>query len=275
MMSTRSFQFIQLLLIIFFSILIFQHTIYASTVRETFQKTIEFEEGGFLSLSNSNGDIEIKSWDKNEVEIVAHKRIKAEDKETAEKLMEHLKIDIQEHDGEIIIETSYPKGSSGGGIFSWLFGKGKASYLVEYEIKVPEKIDLNIHTTNGGLRIENIAGKLRLESTNGKINAREIKGLTRCETTNGNIRVEFDDVSVGDEMTFRTTNGSIKLYLPDDYGADDVDLKTTNGQINSDFPMSGSSNRRSKKKFRGSIKDGDRELTCSTTNGSIHLMVND
>ena len=76
-------------------------------------------------------------------------------------------------------------------------------------------------------------------------------------------------------MTFRTTNGSIKLYLPEDYGADDVELKTTNGHIDSDFPMSGSSGRKSKKRFRGSINKGNRELSCSTTNGNIHLLVND
>jgi DUF4097 and DUF4098 domain-containing protein YvlB len=257
------------------AILFFQQLLMASTVRETFQKNITFESGGFLSLTNTNGDIEIISWEKNEVEIIAYKKVRAEDRETAEKLMKKLVVEVQESSDEIIVETRYPRSSSSGGIFSWLFGRGNASFSVEYEIKVPENIDLNIHTTNGGVKIEKITGRLRLESTNGKIHAREINGLTRCKTTNGNIKVEFDDVSEGDEMTFRTTNGSIKLYLPEDYAADDVELKTTNGRIDSDFPMSGSSSRKSKKRFRGSIKEGDRELTCSTTNGSIHLLIND
>ncbi len=257
------------------AILAFQQTLMASTVRETFQKNIRFESGGFLSVSNTNGDIEIISWDKNQVEIIAYKKVQAENRETAEKLMKKLEVKVHESGDEIIVETSYPKSSSSGGFFGWLFGKGGASFTVEYEIKVPENIDLNIHTTNGGVKIDNITGRLRLESTNGKIDAREISGLTRCKTTNGNIKVEFDDVSEGDEMTFRTTNGSIKIYLPEDYGADNVELKTTNGHIDSDFPMSGSSGRKSKKRFRGSINEGDRELTCSTTNGSIHLLVND
>ena len=116
MVNIRTSRFVQFLLIIFFSSLVFQHNLNASTVRDTFKKNIDFKEGGFLSLSNSNGDIEIESWDKNEVEIIAYKRVKAEDKETAAKLMERLKIDIREHDGGIIIETSYPSGSSGGGL---------------------------------------------------------------------------------------------------------------------------------------------------------------
>jgi len=261
--------------IIILAILAFQHTSMASTVRETFQKNITFESGGFLSLTNTNGDIEIISWEKNEVEIIAYKKVRAENRETAEKLMQKLEVEIQEGRDEIIVETRYPKSSHSGGVFNWLFGKGNASFSVEYEIKVPENIDLNIHTTNGGVKIDNITGRLRLESTNGKIDARDISGLTRCKTTNGNIKVEFDDVPEGDEMTFRTTNGSIKIYLPEDYGADNVELKTTNGHIDSDFTMSGRSGRKSKKRFRGSINEGDRELICSTTNGSIHLLVND
>ncbi len=275
MTNPKFSQSVQIILIIFFSLLIFHQTIFASTARDTFKKNINFKEGGFLSLSNSNGNVEIISWDKDEIEIVAYKEVKAKDRETADKLMERLEIDIRESDDEIIIETYFPKGSSGGGFFGWLFGKGGASFSVEYEIKVPKKIDLNIYTTNGGIRVEEISGRLRIESTNGKINAREISGLTRCKTTNGSIRVEFDEVSDGDEMTFRTTNGSIKLYLPEDYGADDVELKTTNGHIDSDFPMSGSSGRKSKKRFRGSINEGTRELSCSTTNGNIYLLVND
>ena len=275
MVKSRISQIIYNNLIISLLFLAFQQNLIASTVTETFQKKVDFNNGGFLSLSNTNGDIEIKSWDNNEVEIIAYKKVKAGNRETAEMLMKRLEIEIRDSNDEIIIETNYPKGSSGGGFFGWIFGKDHASFSVEYEIKVPEEIDLNIHTTNGGVRIEKIAGRLRLESTNGKINARNINGLTRCKTTNGDIKVEFDDVPEGDEMTFRTTNGSIKIYLPENYGADDVELKAINGSVESDFPMSGNWSRKSKKKFRGSIREGNRELSCSTTNGSIRLLVND
>jgi DUF4097 and DUF4098 domain-containing protein YvlB len=275
MLKSRISQSAQIILILLISVLIFHQSIFASTAKNTFQKSINFSGGGYLSLSNSNGDVKIVSWDKDEVEIVAYKEVRAENRDTAEKLLQRLEIEIRESDGEIDIETSYPKDSSGKGFFGWLFGNGGASFSVEYEIKVPKNIDLNIYTSNGEVRVEEISGKLRLESTNGKINARDITGLTRCKTTNGSINIDFDEVSEGDEMTFKTTNGSIKLYLPEDYGADDVELKTTNGSINSDFPMSGTSSRKSKKRFQGAISEGNRELSCLTTNGSIHLLVND
>ena len=240
---------------------------FASTAKETFTKTIPFSPGGYLNLSNINGDVEIQAWERNEIEIIAYKEVKASERETAEKLLEKLVIIIEEKEGEVIIKTDYPRNSSGGDFFGWLFGESGKSFSVQYEIKVPKQVDLNIETTNGDVEVENIAGRLKLESTNGQISGREISGQSRCKTTNGSIKMEFTEISGDDKMTFKSTNGSIKLYLPDDFGAD-VDLKTTNGRISSDFPFTG---QKSKTHFSGTIIDNRNELSCSTTNGNIDL----
>lgn len=245
----------------------------ANTVHETFRKNISFNPGGFLSLENTNGSVEVVSWDKNEIEIVAYKEVRAGDRSTAEKLMEKIEIDIRESENEIIIKTHFPKSSSSNGLFGWLFGKGGNSISVEYEIKVPENIDLNLHTTNGGVIVDNIEGRLRLETTNGKIRGRNINGLARCHTTNGSIRMEFTDIPADEKLSFKTTNGSIKLYLPENFGGE-AELKTTNGRIDSDFSLS-DGRKKSKKRYYGKINDGDNVLICSTTNGSIYLYSGD
>jgi DUF4097 and DUF4098 domain-containing protein YvlB len=249
----------------------FLHLSFASTARETFKKTISFDQGGFMSLSNSNGDVEIVAWDKEEVEIIAYKVVRASDRETAEKLLKYLKIEIRERDDEIKIETEFPK-NSGSGFLGWLFGGGSNSFSVNYEIRVPQNIDLNIYTTNGGVEVEDICGRLRLESTNGSIIGRDVQGLAKCYTTNGSIKMNFEKASKKDKMAFKTTNGSIKLYFPDSFGAE-ADLKTTNGHIDCDFTLSGSS-RRSKKKFSGTMNHGGHDLYCKTTNGNIGIYIN-
>jgi len=248
-------------------LLFFIQNIYASTAREKFVKSISFKPGGFLSLSNTNGNVQVSSWENSEVEIIAYKEVKAADNETAEKMLKKLVIDVRERNGEIIIETDYPKGSGGGSFFSWLFGGDGKSFSVQYEIKVPHQIDLNLSTTNGNVEVEDIVGKLRLESTNGQISADEISGLTRCHTTNGSIDIEFREVLGDEKMSFKSTNGSIKLYLPGDFSGD-VDLKTTNGRITCDFPFEG---RKSRTHVSGEIGNRHRELSCKTTNGNIGL----
>lgn len=252
------------------SLLVISVQLQAKTISETFQKSLPFARGNLLTLSNENGDVEIKTWDKSEIEIIAHKRVKAKNDDQAEDMMAHLQIVINERDGSLDIKTDFPGGSNRDkGFFGWLFGKKNNEYSVEYIITIPKSADVNIATTNGSINVDDVTGRVRMESTNGEIRAENITGLVRCNTTNGSIKIDFDDIPEEDEMFFRTTNGSIRLYLPDDFGGD-VDLKTTNGKIDCDFPMSGEKHK-GRTSLRGHINSGDCEVTCSTTNGNIYL----
>jgi len=242
----------------------------AATVEEVTTRQIPFQQNGYLELINSNGSVDVQSWDKNEVEIKAYKRIRAASKGRAEELMRELKVEVEQTATEIKIETIAPPAlKKFGGFFDWLFSGDQNSFSVEYEIKVPRSIDLNISTTNGKVYCRQIRGKLRLNSTNGKIVAREIEGLVRSKTTNGSLDVELLSIPSGEEINFSTTNGSITLRLPDKYGAE-VNLKTTNGHIDSDFPCS-EQHGWSKSQMSGIIGDGSGTLYCKTTNGNIRL----
>ena len=255
-------------------VLLLTGTSLATTLEETFKKRIQFSPGGYLELSNTNGEIDVQSWDQDEVEIIAHKKVRAQGSENAHKLMERLEIIVSQRGEKIYIETKMPhRSGSGGGFFDWIFGRNENSCAVSYELRVPRQIDLNIGTTNGEINIRDINGRMRLNSTNGKISGKEITGLVKCKTTNGSIKMAFDQVPDEEEMSFRTTNGSIRVYLPRTFGGY-IDLQTTNGRIESDFHLS-STRKHSKKRFKGMVHDGNCDLTCTTTNGSIYLYYND
>jgi hypothetical protein len=102
-------QSVQIILLIFFSLLIFHQTIFASTARDTFKKNINFKEGGFLSLANSNGNVEIISWDKDEVEIIAYKEVRAKDRETADRLMERWRLIFVRAMMKLLSKPIFPK----------------------------------------------------------------------------------------------------------------------------------------------------------------------
>jgi len=258
----------------FFVILLLTGQLLATTLTETFEKTLPFKEGSLLSVSNENGNVEIDVWDKNEIEIIAYKKVRASDSDMAEKMMQDLQIEIQDHSGALDVKTRYPKGSGGkGGLFGWIFGGNNNNCSVEYKIRIPEKADLNIETTNGNVEVNDVSGRIRMESTNGEILAKEINGLVRCNTTNGSIKVDFENIPVEEDMFFKTTNGSIRLYLPENYGGH-VDLKTTNGEVDSEFHIK-EANYKKRTRLNGRINSGESDITCSTTNGSIYLYSTD
>jgi len=245
----------------------------ARELQETFKKNIPVENATRLTVDNRNGNIEVRSWDRDEVEIIAYKKVRADDRETAERLMEELQISITEVQNEIEVITEYPDRRSrnkGGGFFNWLLGgSGNTNYSVSYEIHVPKKFNLDVGSTNGRLEILDCEGRLRLETTNGKIIADDVAGSVRCKTTNGSINVSMRGVNEDDEMSFKSTNGSIKLFLPDNIDAE-IRARTTNGSISCDLPITERYSR-SKKKLEAVINDGGMMIYLKTTNGSIRI----
>ncbi len=245
---------------------------FATSLEETFKKKIPSENITSVSVYNQNGSIEVESWAEDQIEIIAYKKVRASNREKAEKLMEYLEIEIDKSGGNLRIETIHPRKNKDneGGFISWLFSLGdNGGASVDYVIKVPQKMDLDLHSTNGGLNVSNCEGTIDLKTTNGKIVAEDIIGSTNCRTTNGSIKAYLDKVYPKENMTFKSTNGSIKVYLPRNINAD-VEAKTTNGSISCDLPTKGES-KRSKRHFYGEINDGGSLIYLKTTNGSIRI----
>ena len=250
-------------------------TLIAREVEETFKKNIDIESATRLTVENSNGSIEISTWNRNEVGITAYKKVRAGSEEDALKLLESLEIDIIVHNDEIEVITKYPhsrhRGGGDDGFFGWIMGKSSyISYSVSYEIKVPDEFNLDLNSTNGRIEVDGTNGKMRLSTTNGKIIGNDVSGSAKCSTTNGSINVSFRNVAEEDEMSFTSTNGSIKLYLPADIKAD-VKAKTTNGSVKCDLPITDKYGR-SKKLLDAEINGGgDLSIYIKTTNGSIKI----
>jgi len=245
--------------------------LFAGEKQERTETNIPFQPGGYLHLKNENGDIHVTSWNEDMVHIIAFKRIHSSRKGNEDELLDQIEINIDQQGDELEIETRGPRSSDG--FLGRIFNRNKSSYSVDYEIHVPEQIDLNLENANGNIEVRGVEGKIRLETTNGNIEAHEIEGLAKCKTTNGSIYSEFEAVPDEDKMSFVTTNGSIKLFLPEDFGGE-LDLKTINGNIDSDFPIR-VEGRWSQKQFHGRVNEGNCDLHCSTVNGSIDLYYTD
>ncbi len=241
-----------------------------ATLDETFKKRIPVEDIEKLSVYNVNGSISVTAWDQPEIEIIAYKRIRAGSSAQAEKYLSELEIDIHETDEGLEVQTRIPRKAKGGGFFSWLLGESGGSISVSYEIKVPAKMDLEIHSTNGKLYLEGCRGFLKLFTTNGKITAENIQGTVDARTTNGSIKVVMEEMLPEEDLRLRTTNGSIRLYLPSDVNAV-LDAKTTNGSIRCELPLTErySGN---KKHLQGKINEGGPLIYLKTTNGSIKVL---
>ena len=87
--------------------------VYGETLEETVERTLPFAAGNRLSVSNTNGDVEIAAWDRDEIQIEARKKVRASSSERAEEAFEDLQINISESSDGVTIETEYPRRSGG------------------------------------------------------------------------------------------------------------------------------------------------------------------
>jgi DUF4097 and DUF4098 domain-containing protein YvlB len=248
-----------------FALALLALTASASTLEETFDRTVDVSPGAVLSLANVNGRVTIHAWDQPRVRIHADKKVDASS-DVAQQAMAQLKIEVSPMAGGVKVLTHYPK-QSDGGFFDWMFGT-HVNASVSYDVTVPRTMNLTLGNTNGAIEISDVRGSHHVETTNGHISLARCGGDVEAETTNGGIKAELLDVTPGKSVWLETTNGRISLAAPRTLAAR-VDASTTNGSINSELPVTTTTV--SRHTLRGTINGGGPELRLRTTNGSIEI----
>ena len=156
--------------------------------RTDFHYTYDLQPGGRLSLETGNGSVEITGWDQNKVEISGTKY------GSTETIRDEIKVDIDHRPDSVTIRTIRPSIHTGGG-------------GARYVIHVPRKTTLDpVTTSNGKIRVDDMASAVRLRTSNGSIRAGHVEGSFEARTSNGSIEVE----SVKGDAILHTSNGSIR-----------------------------------------------------------------
>jgi hypothetical protein len=100
-------------------------------------------------------------------------------------------------------------------------------WSVSYRLEVPAQTSLSLRSTNGGISINDVEGKISFRT------AGEVSG----RTNNGGVTVDLDGQTWrGTGLDVETSNGGVKLSIPAQYSAR-LDAGTENGGFNLDFPV--------------------------------------
>jgi len=234
-------------------------------VSETKEYNYELSPKGRISLSNVNGDIEIKGVTGNRVHIVAVK------KAGTQKYLDGMKIEIDARDELIRIETHYPQ--NGGGWFHWGDDEGRSG-SVSFSLEVPPGVELDtIETVNGDIEVRGVGGSVSIETVNGKIALEDLEGDAGLDTVNGTIDAQFSALGSGQRVNVDAVNGKIVIRLPENASAQ-IHAETLNGGIDADDfglkPEKGFVGR----DLDGNLGDGDARVNLDTVNGSITIKRN-
>jgi hypothetical protein len=109
--------------------------------------------------------------------------------------------------------------ASVGGTFSWLFGGPQ----LRVRVWVPREFSLDVRTSGGPIRIEEVTGEIRARTRDAPIELRSAEGSARLRTTDGAILVS----EMRGPVELRTGDGPIEVS----WVAGAVDARTGSGTV--------------------------------------------
>jgi len=224
-----------------------------------FTRIVALEPGGTLQLDNVLGDIEIRGWDKPEVEITAEedwgipfrgriwvpgRRIGTPD------------VEVETVDRVVKIRARLPE-------------REQEIRSLHFSLNVPRSVNLDgIRAKEGDVTIADIYGKVRVEVERGRIQVENFSGSLDLTVGRGSVDAEVLDVRPDDVLKIVARNGDISLLLPGD-AAVRVEA-AAGGAITSEFDLGRELPAR---KADGRIGAGEgAALTLSAPQGNIRLL---
>jgi hypothetical protein len=224
---------------------------------ETWTHTYPLSKAGEVTIVNANGRIEVEGGDGATVEVEATKIASGATEQLAKDLLPRIPIEEHATPDFVSVETRRLNG--------FLIG---ASYEVRYKVKMPKGATIRATTTNGGVSINGMDGRVIARTTNGGIIATQIAGGIEARSVNGGVRVQF--VSTGTQPAeLRTVNGGIHVALPATAKAT-VKATWVNGGINlTGLPFE--IQEQAKRRFEGRLNGGGPSIEMATVNGGITI----
>ncbi|HEV7858764.1 MAG TPA: DUF4097 family beta strand repeat-containing protein [Pyrinomonadaceae bacterium] len=169
-------------------------------------------------LGTFDGQIIVRSWDKQEVMYTALKRAGSEQQ------LQGISMRTQANGSEIQIKAEFDKAAAR----RIAPGITNINATVNLEVFVPRNTTLSASSGDGRLLLEGVNGELNLHTGDGSIDVRDSGGRLVAQTGDGRVRLTgFDgeaDVNTGDggitlegrftRLNARTGDGSISLAMP-------------------------------------------------------------
>lgn len=254
-------------------------------------KKISFSSGGSLKIECEDGDIGIKSWDKDSIKIKTTKKLTllkffgsewfSKNENYIDNIFKKATVDLEKEGNFLKVEVKEPSVIRGG-------------INLDLDILIPQNTNIEIHNEDGDIDIKEIVGDISVKSEDGDINLSVVDGSFFLETEDGNINLnevsgdgeaetedgnmEFLDVTgsiagktddgrikcrvkefkIPSEIYIKSGDGNIEIEIPEHPELSIFAVSSGDGNIESDFPLSVSENEtKGKIKIKLFVEDGN------------------
>ena len=227
---------------------------------EKVSQSIKVGDGAGLDVSHLSGDIRVTTGSASEIKIDATKRVRHRDAEEAKRLLEALRIDINNFNGRVEVRTVYPRRGQSG-----YSGGNNMSASVDYVITVPPNATVALKSISGDISVSNVKGEVRVESVSGDLTVTGTPNVALAKTISGDVTAR--DIGTQTSLVLSTISGTV-------VGTGLRVRSLEAGSVSGDVRLAGSEiDRLEAKSISGNIefdaplaKGGRYEFTCHSGN---------
>jgi len=243
----------------------FSFDISGGKAQDTWTRTYTLPDNGRLELINVNGLITAEAATDGKVTVEGRRTAKGNTDEAAKENLAKMEIREEVSGDRIRVESRPPRMSVG-------FG----GHEIEWTVKVPKGVIVDLRTVNGGVRLNGLQGEVHAKTTNGGVKGSLIMAtILEATSVNGGIEIELGSPLDASAMVdIETVNGGVSLGLPSESKAS-ISARATNGGVTvTDLDVQRteeSSSFDAKRRLQGTLNGGGAKVTLSTTNGGVRI----
>jgi len=136
-------------------------------------KEYQVDKQTVLSVTNKYGDVNITNWQQDRVSIDVTVMVDHRKEEKARELLDEIMIQFSQEGNTIRAETNFDKGfNRSGGLFD--FDSDAKEFSIDYEIKMPSYLNLELENKYGDVFINEITGRADIAVKYGNLKAKKI-----------------------------------------------------------------------------------------------------
>jgi hypothetical protein len=229
-------------------------------------RTLPLSATGTVAVQAHNGWIEVRTWDRPEVEI--HVRIEWPGVSASSYRFRDTMVDVAGSADRVSITWNSPD-RYGWTLWS-LFDGPWSGPDVQYTITAPRTARLEIRNHNAHTDIRDVNAAVRIGTHNGDVRVASLTGPLDLSMHNGWARVDFASFSQASHIS--THNGVVELGVP--AGSKfNFDSRGRHMYVQSDFPLTTTASYygATSRKVSGSVNGGGPDLQVISHNGSVRL----
>lgn len=162
-------------------------------------QTFKVDDGAALDLTGIAGDVRVTGGSGNEIRIEATRRVRHRSPDEAKRLLNELRVEINNFNGRVEVRSVYPRRSSN--------GERGFSGRIDYVIAVPSGAAVAVKSISGDVIVSGVRGEVRAETISGDVSVDSATNLALAKTVSGDVTAR--DAGGATTMVLSTVSGSV------------------------------------------------------------------